>query len=142
MKVKQSTGVNSDTSRPSTQECVDLLAARQTDAIFTDTFILYGFMQANPGKYRVVMSGAFGTLQYYGIGMLGSHPDECRKLNGIIKDYLRVQWRIDFMAHLPLAVQAAAQDPRAGGFESRFKPTEATMQRLARKVAKEPARPK
>jgi glutamate transport system substrate-binding protein len=132
---------NLSTSKMSTQECVDLLAARQTDAVFTDTLILYGFVQANPGKFRVVLSGAFGSMQYYGIGMLGGHVEECRRLNKIIEDYLRVQWRIDFQAHLPAAVRAVPSSPETGDFESRFKPPVTMMQDLSCKVTKEPPRP-
>ncbi|MFG1610364.1 hypothetical protein [Actinoplanes sp. NPDC049265] len=131
-------GANTVTHRETTQDCVDMLARGDTDAVFTDTLILYGFMQVNPGKYRVVLSGVFGTPQFYGIGLLGGHLDECHRLNAIIKDYLRVQWRIDFKAHLPTAVAAAAAD---GGFESRFKPPEVAMRKLSCQVAKEPPRP-
>lgn len=131
---------NLSTSKASTQECVDLLTQKRTDAVFTDILILYGFMQAEPGKFKVVLPGAFGTMQYYGIGMLGGHIKECQRLNKIIEEYLRVQWRIDFMAYLPTAVEQTPSTAADGDFESRFKPPVTMMTPLSCRVRAEPPR--
>jgi glutamate transport system substrate-binding protein len=112
------------TTRPRTdRECVDGLRDHSTDAVLTDAIILYGYTRANPGKFKVVFPGVFGELQYYGIGLLGHHHADCLKLNAVISDYLRTQWRHDFQAELPDAVAAySGSDTSGGDFESNFKP--------------------
>jgi hypothetical protein len=89
-----------------------------------------------------VLPGTFGTMQYYGIGMLGGRIKECQHLNKIIEEYLRVQWRIDFMAFLPTAVEQTPGTATDGDFESRFKPPVTMMTALSCQVHTEPPRPK
>jgi glutamate transport system substrate-binding protein len=91
--------------------------------VFASTLVLYGYTHADPGKFKVVLSGVFGELQYVGIGLLGHHHADCLKLNAVISDYLRTQWRHDFQTQFPDAVAAyPGNDTRGGDFESRFKP--------------------
>jgi glutamate transport system substrate-binding protein len=48
-------------TRPNTtRECVDDLRAHNTDAVFTDALGLYGYTHANPGQFKVVLSGVRG----------------------------------------------------------------------------------
>lgn len=123
------------TNRPTTRECVEDLRADKTDAVFTDSVILYGYTHANPGKFKVVFSGVFGVPQYYGIGLFGSHHADCLKLNAVISDYLRTRWRHDFQAQLPDAVTAyPASDTSGGDFESRFKPKDSDQTTLSCKL--------
>ncbi len=115
--------VNTVTKRPTTRECVNDLRAHNTDAVFSSETIQYGYTHAYPGEFKVVLSGAFGELQYTGIGLLGHHHADCLKLNAVIGEYLRTQWRHDFQAQLPDAVTAyPGNDTSGGDFESRFKP--------------------
>lgn len=128
-------GANMSTKEPTTEDCVNLLRKHNTDAVFTDTILLYGYTKANPGAFNVVLSGVFGELQYYGIGLLGHHHADCLKLNAVIRDYLRAQWRQDFQAALPDAVAAyPGSDTSGGDFESRFKPQYSDMLRLSCKL--------
>ncbi|MEO7196569.1 MAG: transporter substrate-binding domain-containing protein [Pseudonocardiaceae bacterium] len=121
-------GANMATKPPTTKDCVDYLLAHTTDAVFTDALVLYGYTHANPGKFKVVLPGAFGELQYYGIGLRGHHHADCLKLNAVISDYLRMQWRHDFQAELPDAVAAyPGNDTSGGDFESQFKPKDSDM---------------
>lgn len=124
------------TALPSTtRDCVNSLLARNTDAVFTDVLILYGYTRANPGKFRVVLPGVFGELQYYGIGLLGHHHEDCLKLNTVIRDYLRTRWRQDFQSELPDAVAAyPGSDTIGGDFESRFKPKDSDQTTLSCKL--------
>lgn len=122
-------GANMTTKDSTTQQCVDNLRAHNTDAVLTDALILYGYTNANPGQYKVKLPGAFGELQYLGIGMHGQHHTECLKLDNLIKDYLRTQWRHDFEAEFPDAVKAyAGSDTGGGDFESEFKPKDSDME--------------
>lgn len=122
-------GANMTTKDSTTQQCVDSLRMHNTDAVLTDSLILYGYTNANPGQYKVVLPGAFGELQYIGIGMLGQHHAECLKLDDLIKDYLRTQWRHDFEAEFPAAVKAyPGSDTSGGDFESQFKPKDSDME--------------
>ncbi|WP_067453230.1 transporter substrate-binding domain-containing protein [Actinomadura macra] len=128
-------GARMATQRPKTTECVAEMDKRNTDAVFNDTLILYGFMQANPNRYRVVLPGTFGQLQYYGVGFLAGHHDDCLKLNEKIRVFLRDKWRNVFLAQLPLAAKAyTGADPNTGDFESMFKPKEADMTSLSCKL--------
>ncbi|MGH3856352.1 MAG: transporter substrate-binding domain-containing protein, partial [Pseudonocardiaceae bacterium] len=120
-------GVNMTPKDPTAQECVDNLLMHNTDAFFTDALVLYGYTHAHPGKFKVVLPGAFGENQYYGIGLLGHHHADCLKLNAVISDYLRTQWRRDFQAELPDAVAAYPGSDTSGDFESHFKPTDSDM---------------
>ncbi|MGH3718956.1 MAG: transporter substrate-binding domain-containing protein [Pseudonocardiaceae bacterium] len=116
-------GANMTPKDPTNRGCVDDLREHKTDAVFTDALILYGYTHANPGKFKVVLSGAFGELQYHGIGLLGNHHADCLRLNEVISDYLRTQWRHDFQAEFPDAVAAyPGSDTSVGDFESQFKP--------------------
>lgn len=126
-------GANMATRDPSTQECVDLLERGGTDAVFSDTLILYGFTHAAPGKFKVVLSGVFGELQYYGVGLLGQHHEDCLKLNSVISDYLRTQWRHDFVDTLPDAADAY-RGGTGGDFEGLFKPKDSDMATLSCKL--------
>lgn len=116
-------GAIQTTNPATTEECVDNLLHNDTDAVFTDSLILYGYTHANPGKFKVVLPGVFGQLQYYGIGLLGNNHADCLRLNAVIEEYLRTRWRQDFMAQLPDAVAAySGSDTSGGDFESQFKP--------------------
>ncbi|MGH3830532.1 MAG: transporter substrate-binding domain-containing protein [Pseudonocardiaceae bacterium] len=128
-------GANMTSNNPTTKECVDNLLAHNTDAVFTDALILYGYKHANPGKFKVVLPGVFGEQQYYGIGLLGHHHADCLKLNAVISDYLRTQWKHDFQAELPDAVAAyPGSDTSRGDFESQFKPKDSDMAALSCKL--------
>jgi glutamate transport system substrate-binding protein len=126
---------NMTTKPVTTRECVDNLLAHNTDAVFTDSLILYGYTNAYPGKFKVILSGVFGELQYYGVGLLPHHHGDCLKLNAVISDYLRTQWRHDFRDKLPDAVDAyPGNDTSGGDFESRFKPKDSDQTTLSCKL--------
>jgi len=128
-------GANMSTQMTTTQECIDLLAQGGTDAVFTDALILYGYTHANAGKFKVILTGTFGELQYYGIGLLGKRHDDCLKLNQVITDYLRTQWRHDFQDTLQDAVAAyPGNEVNGGDFESHFKPKDSDMTTLSCKL--------
>jgi glutamate transport system substrate-binding protein len=123
------------TQLPTTKDCVDLLAQGGTDAVFTDALILYGYTHANPGRFRVALSGVFGELQYYGVGLLGNRQADCLKLNDVIAHYLRTQWRRDFQDTLQDAVAAyPGTNTSAGDFESYFKPKDTDTTALSCKL--------
>ncbi len=126
-------GANMATRKPTTKECIDLLKQGGTDAVFSDTLILYGYTHAYPGKFKVVLSREFGEFQYYGVGLLGKHHADCLKLNSVISDYLRTQWRHDFEDTLPDAADAYRGDTD-GDFESQFKPKDSDMTTLSCKL--------
>ncbi|MFC4592426.1 transporter substrate-binding domain-containing protein [Sphaerisporangium corydalis] len=120
------------TIQPTTRECVDAVLQKQNDALFTDTLLLYGYMNANPGKFKIVLPGAFGQKQYYGVGLLGKQRDDCQKINTAIRKYLQTQWRTDFLSTLPLAAENfPGNNHYTGDFESEFKPTDTDMERLS-----------
>lgn len=123
------TGANIDTTGATTAQCVNLLERGNTDAVFDDELILHGFADANPGKFKVVLSGAFGNEQFYGVAMLAGHKEDCLKINDIIRTYLRTQWTTDFRAELAGAVNAYP-----GSFETKFKPNESYMNSIACKL--------
>jgi glutamate transport system substrate-binding protein len=125
----------SKAAQPTTKQCVDQLTEKNTDAVFTDTLLLYGYAHAYRDKLKVVLPGVFGENQYYGVGLFRGHKADCLKLNEIIREYLRTQWRQDFRATLPTAVAAfPGNDTNAGDFESQFKPTDNDMTRLSCKL--------
>ena len=119
---------------PSHQGCVDLVAHGDADALFTDELILYGFTHANPGKFKVVLPGVIGSLQYYGVGLLRNRHADCERLNAAIKLYLQTQWRRDFQDTLQDAVAAYPGNDPSGDFESHFKPTDTDMNDLSCKL--------
>lgn len=127
-------GANMQTRKPTTRECIELLAQGGTDAVFSDALILYGYTHAQPGKFKVVLSGTFGELQYYGIGLLGQHHADCLKLNSVISKYLRTQWRHDFEATLSDAADAYPGITTEGDFEGQFKPKDTDMRALSCKL--------
>jgi glutamate transport system substrate-binding protein len=49
------------------QKCVDALTAKQVDAVTTDNVILLGFIDKNPGKFK--LAGDTFTKEPYGIGL-------------------------------------------------------------------------
>ena len=49
------------------QKCVDALNAKQVDAVTTDNVILLGFIDKNPGKFK--LAGDTFTKEPYGIGL-------------------------------------------------------------------------
>jgi glutamate transport system substrate-binding protein len=121
--------------QPTTKQCVDQLTEKNTDAVFTDTLLLYGYARAYRDKLKVALPGVFGENQYYGVGLFKDHKADCLKLNEIIREYLRTQWRQDFQATLPAAVAAfPGNDTNTGDFESQFKPTDNDMARLSCKL--------
>jgi glutamate transport system substrate-binding protein len=122
-------GANMTTKDSTTEQCVESLNMHNTDAVLSDSLIFYGYTHANPGKFKVVLARAFGELQYLGIGMLGHHHAECLRLNTLIKDYLRRQWRHDFETEFPDAVAAySGSNTSKGDFESQFKPKDSDME--------------
>jgi glutamate transport system substrate-binding protein len=122
-------------TRSTLKQCVDQLLAKNTDAVFTDTLLLYGYVNTLPGRLKVVLPGAFGENQYYGVGLLGGHRADCARLNDIIREYLRTQWRHDFQDTLPAAVRDfTGSDPDKGDFENAFKPTDTDITRLSCKL--------
>lgn len=128
-------GANMTSKGSTTQQCVENLSNHNTDAVLTDSLIQYGYAHANPGKFKVVLTGAFGELQYLGVGMLAHHHKDCIALNSLIKDYLRTQWRHDFMAEFPEAVAAyPGNDSSKGDFESQFKPKDSDITALSCKL--------
>ncbi len=128
-------GTHKTTKDSTTKGCVDKLLQHNTDAVFTDALVLYGYMHANPNTFKVVLPGVFGELQYYGIGLRGHHHADCLKLNAVISDYLRTQWRRDFQSELPEAVAAyPGSDTSGGDFESHFKPQGSDMAALSCKL--------
>jgi glutamate transport system substrate-binding protein len=50
------------------QKCVDALTAKQVDAVTTDNVILLGFIDKNPGKFKLSTDTTF-TKEPYGIGL-------------------------------------------------------------------------
>lgn len=123
------------TIKPTTKGCVDALLQNNSNAVFTDTLLLYGYVQAYPGKLRVVLPGVFGELQYYGVGLPAHHHEDCLTLDGVIGSYLRTNWREDFITKFPSAVAAfPGSDISGGDFESEFKPTADDMTRLSCKL--------
>ncbi|GLZ12749.1 hypothetical protein Acsp04_29840 [Actinomadura sp. NBRC 104425] len=127
-------GADMNTKRPTTRDCVEQLAAKGTDAVFNDTLVLYGYVQAHPGKYRVVLPGTFGQLQFYGVAILRGHRDECRKLNEKIKLFLRNDWVRRFQDQFPKVVEEYSGSDDSGNYESEFKPTDADMESLSCKL--------
>jgi glutamate transport system substrate-binding protein len=127
-------GASMATRKPTTKECIDLLRQGGTDAVFSDTLILYGYTHAYPGKFKVILSREFGEFQYYGIGLLGKHHEDCLKLNSVISEYLRKQWRHDFADTLPDAADAYRGGGTDGDFESQFKPKDSDMTTLSCKL--------
>jgi glutamate transport system substrate-binding protein len=118
-----------------TQDCVTLLGAHNTDAVFTDELILYGYVRANPGKFKIVLPGVFGELQYQGIGMLGGHHGDCLTINKMVTEYLNTQWAQDFRTNFPTVVaDFPGTNPADGNFESKFKPSANDMSLLSCKL--------
>jgi glutamate transport system substrate-binding protein len=114
-------GAITSTKAKSVLQCVKLLSRADTDAVFDDTLVLYGYMQRYPGKYRVVLPGVFGELQYYGIGFLANSPGLCKDLTQVIQNYLLTQWQQDFQSTFP---SVASKFP---DYASRFKPAPADV---------------
>jgi glutamate transport system substrate-binding protein len=124
-------GANMSTHEPTTQDCVELLREHQTDAVFNDAAILYGYEHAYPGL-KVIQSGTYGEQQYYGIGLLGGHHADCEKLDAAIAEYLRTQWRQDFLSNFPAAAAAyPGSNPAVGDYESVFKPKDTDSRSLS-----------
>jgi len=96
-------------------QCVQGLLNDSFDAVFTDTLILYGYMQANPGRVRVAYAGVIGTNQYYGVALPLNDHSFCESIDTAIQQYVDQQWATDFRAQLPQAVNA---DP--GNWDSDF----------------------
>jgi glutamate transport system substrate-binding protein len=122
------------THASSHQGCVDLVAHGDADALFTDELILHGFTHANRGKFKVVLPGVIGSLQYYGVGLLRGRHADCERLNDALKLYLQTQWRHDFQDTLQDAVAAYPGTDPNGDFESHFKPNDSDMQKLSCKL--------
>ncbi|AQZ65339.1 putative glutamate transporter glutamate-binding protein [[Actinomadura] parvosata subsp. kistnae] len=122
----------SATIQPTTRQCVEAVRGGDNAALFTDTLLLYGYVQANPGVFRIILPGVFGQKQYYGVGLLGNHHADCVRLNQAITKYLSTQWRTDLLSTLPEAAKDfPGGDQSAGDFESTFKPTSEDMERLS-----------
>lgn len=128
-------GANLSDVRPTTKDCVSDLLAGNTDAVFTDTLLLYGYVNAFKGRLRVVLPGVFGELQYYGVGLPAHHHADCLKLDHVISGFLQTQWRTDFLADLPAAAAAySGSDTNDGDFESQFRPSDSDMNALSCKL--------
>ncbi|MGW4379146.1 transporter substrate-binding domain-containing protein [Kitasatospora sp. NPDC004531] len=80
---------------PNFRACVDELLAEKTDAVFTDTSILYGFTQAHEKKLKVLPL-VFGVRNRYGIGLPKGHQADCRRLMGLVQEFLRDKWNEKF----------------------------------------------
>lgn len=123
------------TQMQTTQDCLNTLDNGNTDAIFTDALILYGYMNADPGKYKVILPGVFGELQYTGIGLKAGHHADCEKINSAVTDFLNNDWARDFQTEFPVAYeQYTGSDTSIGNYMSVFKPTQDDMQRLSCKL--------
>ncbi|WP_374118224.1 transporter substrate-binding domain-containing protein [Streptomyces sp. RKAG337] len=128
-------GANMATQVQTTQDCLNLLDRSDTDAVFSDALILYGYVNSNPTKYQVVLPGVFGELQYTGIGILGGHHADCAKLDELVSAFLDNQWAQDFKNNFPVAAQKySGADTSTGDYQSIFKPTAQDMQRLSCKL--------
>ncbi|MCZ4124653.1 transporter substrate-binding domain-containing protein [Streptomyces sp. H39-S7] len=128
-------GANMATQVQTTQDCLNLLARGDTDAVFSDSLILYGYVNSNPTKYQVALPGVFGELQYTGIGLTGGHHAACTRLNQLLTAFLDNQWTQAFRNNFPLAVQKySGADTSTGDYKSLFKPTPQDMQRLSCKL--------
>lgn len=118
-----------------TEDCAKQVAAGKADAVFNDTIILYGFTEANPGKFKIALDGVYGETQYYGIGLLGGQHAFCEQLNSQITTFLSTQWLTEFKADFKAAV-----DDHPGGindapdFQSLFKPKSSDMTTLSCKL--------
>jgi glutamate transport system substrate-binding protein len=128
-------GAHMDDQQPTTQGCVDQLAAGNTDAVFSDWLILDGFMHLHPDEYKVVLPNVFGQLQYLGIGLKKGHHADCLKLNGVLTNFLDKQWATDFLTDFPYAIKDYNQQTgQARDYQSVFKPTSSEVQRLSCKL--------
>jgi glutamate transport system substrate-binding protein len=124
-------GAHMDGQQPNMQGCVAQSAAGNTDAV-SDWLTFDGYMHLHLDDYQVVLPGVFGQLQYFGIGLEKGHHADCRKFNGVSKNFLDKQWATDFLTDFPDAVKDYNQ--QTGGardFQSVFKPTTNEMQRLS-----------
>jgi glutamate transport system substrate-binding protein len=128
-------GAHMDDQQPTTKDCVDQLAAGNTDAVFSDWLILDGYMHLHPNEFQVVLPGVFGQLQYLGIGLKKGHHADCEKLNGIVKTFLDKQWATAFLTDFPDAIKDYNQETGgARDYQSVFRPTVDEMQRLSCKL--------
>jgi glutamate transport system substrate-binding protein len=128
-------GAHMDAQQPTTADCVKQLGKGYTDAVFSDWLILDGYMHLHPDKYRVVLPGVFGQLQYLGVGLKKGHHRDCEKLNSILKVFLDKQWATDFRTDFPQAITDYNQETGdARDYQSVFKPTSDEMQRLSCKL--------
>jgi len=118
-----------------TQDCLDLLNSNNTDAAFTAALILYGYINANPGKYIVVLPGVFGELQYAGVRLKGGHHADCVKLNEALTGFLNNEWVQDFQIDFPVASKTyTGSNDSIGNYISVFKPTADDLRQLSCKL--------
>ncbi|KRD09211.1 hypothetical protein ASE41_29755 [Streptomyces sp. Root264] len=90
---------------PSFSNCVRKVLRRETDAVFTDTVLLYGYAAQND-ELQVLPDINIGDPTYYGIGLPKGHLAECERIRKALVKYARTQWTTDFKNNLPAAVAA------------------------------------
>ncbi|GAA3601235.1 glutamate ABC transporter substrate-binding protein [Kineosporia mesophila] len=113
-------------------DCIALLKEGTVDAVFDDEIVLYGYLGELPEEFQVKLPGRYGQTQYYGIGILGGHQDDCRAVNDALREYLTGQWKTDFTNNfdeIP-ADRYASVNP--------FLPDEGDMGKLSCQVKDEP----
>lgn len=120
--------------RKTDEECADAVLGGDADAMFTDTLVLHGYVHARP-ELKLVLPGTFGSNQYYGVGLLARHRNDCVRLNRVIQGFLQNSWRTEFLATLPDAAKAhPGQSAAEGDFEGLFKPAPSDSQKLSCKL--------
>nr|WP_269330519.1 transporter substrate-binding domain-containing protein [Kineosporia babensis] len=97
-----SSGLSDLTTRDKVSQCIELLNDGAVEAVFDDTLVLYGYMGLPDYKndYRII-EDVKGRTQYYGIGILGGHQEDCERVNEAIKKYLAGNWKSDFASYFP-----------------------------------------
>ena len=123
------------TLEQTTHDCVGQLNQGNTDAVFTNSLILSSYTHASPNKYKVVLPGVFGEIQYLGVGLKSGHHADCETIDRILSNFLNTQWTQDFAAQFPGEAAAySGSDTSQGNFASVFKPTVDDMSRLSCKL--------
>ncbi|GCD94867.1 transporter substrate-binding domain-containing protein [Embleya hyalina] len=107
--------------------CMADLKSGRVAAVSTDQTILYGYANLNAAAgFRVVPDLTIGAPQHYGIGLPKGHRDDCRRLKGIIKEYVESSaWIEAIRVSLP---QIPIQAP---GWISNYKPIASTVDKYS-----------
>jgi glutamate transport system substrate-binding protein len=78
---------------PGNQICVDKLLGNKTDAVVTDSAILYGFQATNPSLH-LVGTKVWPRPEQYGVGLIAETPADVSELNTAIKHMITDEsWR-------------------------------------------------